>query len=82
MKPAFVLALAVHLALVAFLWVGVSWQADTGDMVEAEVWDIKVREAAPLAAGERSELAAAEPVPEQASVNEPAPPPLCWGFRP
>ena len=75
MKPAFVLALAVHLALVAFLWVGVSWQADTGDMVEAEVWDIKVREAAPLAAGERSELAAAEPVPEQAAVNEPAPPP-------
>ena len=75
MKPAFVLALAVHLALVAFLWIGVSWQADTGDMVEAEVWDIKVREAAPLAAGERSELAAAESVPEQAAVDEPAPPP-------
>lgn len=75
MKPAFLLALAVHLALVAFLWVGVSWQADTGDMVEAEVWDIKVRDAAPLAAGERSALAAAEPVPEQAAVEEPAPPP-------
>lgn len=75
LKPAFLLALAVHLALVAFLWIGVSWQADTGDMVEAEVWDIKVREAAPLAAGERSELAAAEPVPERAAVREPAPPP-------
>lgn len=75
LKPAFLLALAVHLALVAFLWIGVSWQADTGDMVEAEVWDIKVREAAPLAAGERSKLAAAEPVPERAAVREPAPPP-------
>ena len=74
LKPAFLLALAVHVALVAFLWIGVSWQADTGDMVEAEVWDIKVREAAPLAAGERSAQAAAEPVPERATVSEPEPP--------
>lgn len=58
LKPAFVLALLVHLALLVFLWIGVSWQSETGDTVEAEVWDIKVREAAPRAAGEQSELAA------------------------
>ncbi len=75
LKPAFLLALAVHVALVAFLWIGVSWQADTGDMVEAEVWDIKVREAAPLAAGERSALAAAEQVEQPVAVAEPASPP-------
>lgn len=74
LKPAFVLALVVHLALVAFLWIGVSWQADTGDMVEAEVWDIKVREAAPLAAGERSELAAAKQAEQPVAVESSAAP--------
>ena len=76
LKPAFVLALLVHVVLVTFLWIGVSWQADTGDMVEAEVWDIKVREAAPLAAGERSELAAPERAEQPVSASEPASPPL------
>ncbi len=75
LKPAFLLALAVHFALVAFLWIGVSWQADTGDMVEAEVWDIKVREAAPLAAGERSALAAAEQVEQPVAAAGHASPP-------
>ena len=46
LKPAFVLALLVHLALLVFLWIGVSWQSETGDTVEAEVWDIKVRDPA------------------------------------
>lgn len=71
LKPAFFLALLVHVALVAFLWIGVSWQVDTGDMVEAEVWDIKVREAAPLAAGARSELAAPERAEQPVSASEP-----------
>lgn len=75
LKPAFVLALLVHVALVAFLWIGVSWQADTGDMVEAEVWDVKVRDAAPLAAGERSELAAPDRAEQPVSASEPASPP-------
>lgn len=73
LKPAFVLALVVHLALLVFLWIGVSWQSESGDTVEAEVWDIKVREAAPRAAGEQSELAAAEPAELQAQ-KESAPP--------
>ncbi len=75
LKPAFVLALVVHLALLVFLWVGVSWQSDTGDTVEAEVWDIKVREAAPRAAGELSELAATEQAELQATEESAPPPP-------
>ena len=74
LKPAFVLALVVHLALLVFLWIGVSWQSDTGDTVEAEVWDIKVREAAPRAAGELSEFTATEQAELQAT-EESAPPP-------
>ena len=75
LKPAFVLALAVHVALLVFLWVGVSWQSQTSDTVEAEVWDIKIREAAPLAAGEKSELAAAEQAELQAQEESAPPPP-------
>ncbi|MCL1887067.1 MAG: TonB C-terminal domain-containing protein [Betaproteobacteria bacterium] len=37
------------MALFAFLWIGVSWQNEEGGSAEAEVWDIKVREAAPKA---------------------------------
>ena len=42
-----VLALLVHLALLGFLWVGVSWQSSDQGGVEAEIWDIHYREAAP-----------------------------------
>jgi colicin import membrane protein len=38
----------VHLLLFAFLWVGVQWQSKVNTAVEAEVWDMTVREAAPL----------------------------------
>lgn len=56
-----VLALFVHAALVAFLWIGVSWQTEGGSSAEAEVWDIKVSEAAPEAK---------VPVPEAEVVQE------------
>ncbi len=46
-KSSFVLALLVHILLFAFLWFGVSWQTDEGGSAEAEVWDIKVSDAAP-----------------------------------
>lgn len=58
-----VLALFVHAALVAFLWVGVSWQTEGGSSAEAEVWDIRVNEAAPEAK---------VPVPEAEVVQEEA----------
>ncbi len=41
------LALLVHLALLGFLWIGVSWQSNEQGGVEAEIWDIQYREAAP-----------------------------------
>jgi colicin import membrane protein len=42
------LALVMHIALFAFLWIGVRWQNDTPLVVEAEIWDPQIREAAPL----------------------------------
>ncbi|RJX30769.1 MAG: TonB C-terminal domain-containing protein [Oxalobacter sp.] len=47
-----VLALLVHLALVVFLWIGVSWQSRDLGGVEAEIWDTHYREAAQKAAAE------------------------------
>lgn len=44
---AFALGALVHLALFALLWFGVSWQNTVTMGEEAEVWDIKPREAAP-----------------------------------
>jgi colicin import membrane protein len=56
-----VLALLVHLALLAFLWIGVSWQSLTPTTIEAEIWDETSRDAAP-------------PPPEPEPVPEPPKP--------
>lgn len=53
----FALAALVHLLLLAFLVIGVQWQSSETTAVEAEVWDMTTREAAPLIAP--------EPVPEE-----------------
>jgi colicin import membrane protein len=64
------LALLVHLALLAFLWVGVSWQSLTPTTVEAEIWDPKSRDAAPPPPEPEP-----EPVPEPPKPTpEPKPP--------
>jgi colicin import membrane protein len=42
------LAAMVHVLLIVFLWVGVQWQNKESTTVEAEVWDMTTREAAPL----------------------------------
>jgi colicin import membrane protein len=55
------LSLLVHLALLAFLWIGVSWQSLTPTTVEAEIWDATQRDAAP-------------PPPEPEPVPEPPKP--------
>ncbi|MDB5777288.1 MAG: rane protein TolA [Herbaspirillum sp.] len=63
---ALLLALIVHIALFAFLWIGVRWQSETPLVVEAEIWDPQVREAAPLP----------EPLPPPPAPEvKPAPPP-------
>lgn len=72
--PAIVLALAVHALLLAFLWVGISWQNTEPPAVEAEVWDMKVQSAAAPALPPPPpppEVREPEPRPEPA----PAPPP-------
>jgi len=41
------LAALVHVILLSFLWVGVSWQNKATNETEAELWDMTTREAAP-----------------------------------
>ena len=45
--PAIGLAVGVHALLLAFLWIGVSWQNNAPVAVEAEIWDVKTQTAAP-----------------------------------
>jgi colicin import membrane protein len=61
--PSIVLAAAVHAGLLAFLYIGVSWQNTTPVQVEAEVWDMKTQSAAP-------------PPPPPPEVIEPQPAPV------
>lgn len=81
---AIVMAVVVHCLLVAGLWFGVSWQPKPEQVVSAEVWDVQVREAAPLAAGDLAADAGApdaaakveaEPEPEPAKAAQPQPEP-------
>lgn len=80
--PSFLLAVAVHAALLAFLWVGVSWTAKTPITVEAEVWDMSVQTAAapelppePAPEPEPTPEPAPEPTPEPVRTPPPPPPP-------
>jgi colicin import membrane protein len=68
---AIVLAVMVHAALLAFLWIGVRWQNETPVAVEAEVWDLQTHAAAPLP----KPVAAPEPEPEPEPEPAPAPAP-------
>lgn len=70
--PSFLLAVAVHAALLAFLAIGVSWQKVNPVTVEAEVWDMSVQTAA---APELPPEPAPEPEPEPEPAPEPPPSP-------
>jgi colicin import membrane protein len=68
------LAVAMHAVLLLFLWVGVSWQNNEPTEVQAEIWDMKVQDAAPVAPAPEPEP---EPEPEpQPIVKAPPPPPV------
>ncbi|MBS1170313.1 MAG: tolA [Burkholderiaceae bacterium] len=75
-----VLAVVVHMLLLAFLWIGVSWQSQAPGGVEAEVWDVKYREAAPKEAEEPGPVSMQEtpqPQPKPVEpVNKTPPPPV------
>jgi len=65
------LAAAMHAVLLLFLWVGVSWQNNEPTTVQAEIWDMKVQEAAPAPPQVKPEP---EPEPEPTPVVKAAPP--------
>ncbi len=66
-----VLSLLVHLALLAFLWVGVSWQSLTPKTVEAEIWDVTQRNAAPPPPEPEPEPPKPEPEPPKVKSADP-----------
>ena len=69
--PSIGLAVGVHALLLAFLWIGVSWQNNTPVAVEAEVWDMQTQTAAPPPPPPTPEP---EPEPEpETPPPEPAP---------
>ena len=74
--PSFLLAVAVHAALLAFLAIGVSWQKVNPVTVEAEVWDMSVQTAAaPELPPEPAPEPEPQPEPEPAPEPPPPPPP-------
>jgi len=76
--PSLGLALAMHLGLLFFLWVGVHWQNTEPVAVEAEVWDLKVQTAAPPpeVATQPEPTPAPPPEPQVEQPATPPPPPV------
>lgn len=74
--PSIALAAAVHIGLLAFLFIGVNWQNNEPVAVEAEVWDMKTQAAAPPPPPPQ-EVEAPEPTPAPVPkvVETPPPPP-------
>src|SRR5437879_6461925 len=69
---AIALAALVHVALLAFLWIGVRWQNETPVAVEAEVWSLQPQEAAPEPKPQPEPKIVEQPLEKP----EPAPPPV------
>lgn len=67
---AITLAAAVHVALLVFFWIGIDWQSETPIAVQAEIWDLNAREAAPLAPPKL------QPKPEPKVETKPEPKPI------
>jgi colicin import membrane protein len=69
------LAVGVHALLLAFLWIGVSWQNNAPVAVEAEIWDVKTQTAAPPPPPAPEPEPEPEPEPQPAPKAVQAPPP-------
>lgn len=69
---AITLAAAVHIALLVFFWIGIDWQSETPIAVQAEIWDLNAREAAPLP--QPKPQPKPEPKPEPKPIIKPVPP--------
>ncbi len=69
------LAVIVHFALFAFFWIGIQWQNEVPLAVEAEIWDMQYKEAAPRPEPQpEPEPVKEEPQPEPKSKPAEAPP--------
>jgi len=69
------LAVLVHLALVALLWIGVRWQNETPTAVEAEIWSPQTQQAAPKPQPQPEPEVAQPPPPPARVVEAPKPQP-------
>ena len=74
--PAIALAAAVHAGLLAFLYIGVSWQNNAPVEVEAEVWDMKTQSAAPPMPVPTPVPTPPEPTPTPPEPTPPEPVPV------
>ena len=63
-----VLAGVMHVLLFLFLWVGIRWQSKTPVGVDAEIWDVSTRQAAPEPVAETP-----PPPPPEPEVTKPEP---------
>lgn len=72
---ALTLAVLVHLALLALLWIGVRWQNETPVAVEAEIWSPQAQQAAPKPQPEPEPVPPPPPRVVDAPKPQPAPPP-------
>lgn len=70
---AITLAVVVHLALLAFFWIGINWQNETPLTVEAEIWDPQYKEAAPLPTPPEPQPQPEPPKPEPVPQPQPEP---------
>lgn len=68
--PSILMALGMHALLILFLVIGVSWQNTPPSAVEAEVWDMETKQAAPQPEPQP------EPVPRPDPIPEPPPKPV------
>ncbi|MFI4939238.1 MAG: cell envelope integrity protein TolA [Burkholderiales bacterium] len=68
---AIALAIFVHAALIAFLWVGIRWQNDTPETIEAEVWSPQALVAAPPPVPVKPVVATPLPMAKEEPVEKP-----------
>lgn len=67
-KSAILLAALMHVLLFLFLWIGIRWQNKEPVGVDAEIWDINTRQAAPKPVAETP-----PPPPPEPEIKKPEP---------
>ena len=72
-NSAIVLAGVMHVMLFLFLWVGIHWQSKTPIGVDAEIWDMNTRQAAPEPVEAQPPPPPPSPVVEKTEPPKPSP---------